>query len=155
MKRAFQACTVAAIFCLTACQTGPAALSESDLASIETTKEVLVEAVNSGDNEQVAAVYAADAVFMPANAPAVEGRSNIKAFMEDYPQMSNFKLNHVEVEGMGDMAFVRGTYSFTVTPDGAKPMNDTGKFLEILQKQSDGSWLIYRDIFNSDMAVEH
>ena len=56
-----------------------------------------------------------------------------------------------EIEGRGDLAYVRGTYTMTLHPDGApEPVEDAGKYLEIRRKQSDGSWLYVADMFNSD-----
>ncbi len=42
----------------------------------------------------------------------------------------------MEIEGLGDLAYDRGTYSQTVTPDGAAPIEDRGKYLTILRKQA-------------------
>lgn len=42
-------------------------------------------------------------------------------------------------------------YSFTFLPeDGSKPILVDGKYMSIFQKQSDGSWKLYQDIFNSN-----
>jgi hypothetical protein len=50
-----------------------------------------------------------------------------------------------------DLAFVRGTVSMSMASEGAsEPIQFTGKFLEILRKQKDGSWLIAREIRASD-----
>ena len=51
----------------------------------------------------------------------------------------------------GDFGYVRGTYSCLMIPWAS---GDTtrfgGKVLSILRRQSDGSWKIYRDCFNSN-----
>lgn len=42
-------------------------------------------------------------------------------------------------------------YSFTFLPeDGSEPILVDGKYMSIFQKQSDGSWKLYQDIFNSN-----
>jgi ketosteroid isomerase-like protein len=56
----------------------------------------------------------------------------------------------VDVDGHGELAYTRGTYSLTMQPAGAAPMSDTGKFVEVWRKQPDGSWKIKWDIYNSD-----
>jgi ketosteroid isomerase-like protein len=49
---------------------------------------------------------------------------------------------------------VLGTYTMTIVPPGAPgPVNDSGKYVEVRRKQSDGSWLIAVDIFNSDLPA--
>ena len=144
------------IFAFTACQlTEPAALSEADRAAIEATSKAFVEGVNAKDWAAVAATYTEDAALMPPNGPSVEGRADIQAFVEAFPPISDFNFEIIEVEGQGDMAYVRGTYTMTITPEGGDPITDTGKYIEIRKKQADGSWLLYLDIFNSDLPLPH
>ncbi len=61
-------------------------------------------------------------------------------------------VKYEEVEASGDWAFVRGTYTQTVTPKagGAATLVD-GKFLAIWKRQADGSWKMYIDCFNSNV----
>ncbi|MCH7567303.1 MAG: SgcJ/EcaC family oxidoreductase [Nitrospirae bacterium] len=140
-----------AVFSLTACRTsGPAGLSEADRAAIEATSKAFVEGVNAKDWAAVAATYTEDAALMPPNGPSVEGRANIQAFVEAFPPISDFNFEIIEVEGQGDMAYVRGTYTMTITPEGGDPITDTGKYIEIRKKQADGSWKVQVDCFNAD-----
>lgn len=42
-------------------------------------------------------------------------------------------------------------YSFTfLAEDGSEPILVDGKYMRIFQKQPDGSWKLYQDIFNSN-----
>ncbi len=145
------------IFAFTACQqlTEPVALSEADRAAIAASTKTFVEGVNAKDWAGVAALYTEDAMIMPPNGPTAKGRANVQAFLEAFPPLSAFNLVNAEVEGLGDMAYVRGAYTMTITPEGADPVTDTGKFIEIRKKQADGSWLLYLDIFNSDVPLSH
>ena len=59
----------------------------------------------------------------------------------------------VEIVGKGDLAFARGTYSFTIVPEGATPITDRGNYVEIWRKGADGVWRISRDIFNSELPI--
>ena len=48
----------------------------------------------------------------------------------------------------------RGRYEITLAPKaGDAPMDDTGKYITIYQRQSNGSWKIARDIWNSDQPL--
>ena len=153
------------LFSLTACQppaaeepaepeaAEPAGLSDADLAAHEATTQAWVNAVLAGDFAAVAATYTEDAVLMPPNAEAVVGRAAIQAFFESFPPISNIELHSTEIEGVGDLAYVRGSYTLTVTPEGADPINDSGKYIEIRRKQADGSWLLSRDQYNSDLPL--
>jgi ketosteroid isomerase-like protein len=51
----------------------------------------------------------------------------------------------VELEVLGDRAWMRNRLSITVTPPGGKPMVRSGYTLTILRKLPDGRWVIARD----------
>jgi len=128
----------------------PSLLSK-DFAAIEAQTKNYIEAVQAGDWAGAVSFYTEDAVLMPPNSPAIEGRANIQVFFEFFPPLSNFSMKIVEIEGRGDMAYVRGTYTMTLTPEGGEAITDSGKYIEIRKKQLDGSWLLTHDIFNSDV----
>lgn len=151
-----QITVLVAALAFTACQpAGPAGLSEADRAAIAEVSKTFLDAARASDWQTVAGTYTENAILMPPNAPIVEGRANIQTFFEGFPPLTDFNLENVEVEGSGDFAYVRGTYSMTITLPGMDPMPDTGKYIEIRQKQADGSWLLHRDIFSSDLEAGH
>ena len=136
-----------------ACQAqGPAGLSDADRSAIRQAADSEVKAANAKDWGSMVMAYADDATIMPPNGEAVHGRQPIQKWMEAFPPISDFKIDQVEVDGRGDVAYVRGNYSMTVTPPGSPATPDRGKFLEIWRKQADGSWKIRWDTFNSDLA---
>lgn len=154
MKRISPVAACVVLLVMAACQPpGPATLSQEDIAGIEATSQAWMEAVSAGDWAALSATYTEDAVLLPPNEPAVPGRSDIEAWFEALPPVSDFNLETVEIEGLGDVAFVRGSYTLTMTPEGMDAVADTGKYLEVWRKQADGSWLIYRDIFSSNLAA--
>lgn len=139
---------------LIGCQpSGPPALTDADKAAIEASSQAWLEAARAGDWSGLAAKYAEDAVFMPPNEPTIEGRDNIQAWFEALPPVSAMEFETVKIDGIGDLSYKHGTYTMTTTPEGVEPVNDSGKFIEIRRKQADGSWLITRDIFNSDLPL--
>ncbi len=60
------------------------------------------------------ATYTEDAVLMPPNGPAVQGRDDIQAFWESFPPVADLDLANVEIAGRGDLAYVRGTYKLKI-----------------------------------------
>jgi uncharacterized protein (TIGR02246 family) len=146
--------TLGIVMCLVlsvGCQ-GPAGLSEADRTAIRQGDENYVKLANAKDFKGAAALYAEDAILLLPNQAAVQGRAAIQAALETSPA-SNFQLQILEIEGRGDLAYERGTYSETVTPTGAAPIEDRGKYLTIWRKQADGSWKMLRDIWNSDLPL--
>jgi len=147
--------TLGTVMCLVlsvGCQ-GPAGLSEADRTAIRQSLEDAVKLVNAQDWKGFAALYADDAMILLPNQAAVQGRAAIQAGMAASPPLSNFQMPVLEIEGRADLAYARGTYSMTVTPAGAAPIEDHGKYLTILRKQADGSWKTLRDIWNSDLPL--
>ncbi len=132
---------------------GPAGLSEADQTAIRQAGENYAKLTNAKDSKGAVALYADDATVLPPNQAALQGSAAIQAWMEAPPPVSNFQMKSLEIEGRGDLAYDRGTYSVTVTPAGAAPIEDHGKYLTIYRKQADGSWKVVRDIWNSDLPL--
>ena len=127
-------------------------LSERDRAALKAVLDKDTQAARSGDMEALTALYAADAIRMAPNQPAITGLEAIRAYHKQFPPMSKFAFTVTELDGRGDVAWYRGNYALTFTPPGATAsVSDTGKLIAILRKQPDGSWLTVADIWNSDL----
>jgi len=121
--------------------------------AIEQANAKQADALNRGDSTGLVANYADDAVLMFPGEPAWRGRNEIGANgvkLIRSAKFSDVKLNTVSVDVAGDYAIETGSFEWTVTPKGGKPMPDKGKYLTVWKKQADGSWKVYRDINNSD-----
>jgi uncharacterized protein (TIGR02246 family) len=130
------------------------ALTKEDVTANERLGQQFSQCVLAKDWDGLARLYTEDAALMPPNQPAVEGRANIRAWMAAFPPISEFALVTEEIDGRGDLAFVRGSFKMAFTPPGASaPVRDSGKFLEIHRKHADGSWRIAVDTFNSNQPL--
>jgi len=136
-------------FAITACQTGVAPLSDEDVAAIRSLVQSFGDAALAGDFATAAESYAVDAVFMPPNAPIYEGRDAEVGHLEAAPPVLSYSSALVEVDGYGDLAYARGTYSLSLLV-GADTVAMEGKWVQIFRKQPDGSWFITLDIWNSN-----
>ncbi len=135
-----------------ACQTQPpAGLSDADKAALRQNDETFATSANAKNFAAAATLYLEEASLLLPNGPAIEGRQQIQKWMSDNPPISDFKIEPVDIDGRGDLAYVRGNYSLTLTPPGGAAVHDRGKFVEIWRKQADGTWKIRWDIFNSDL----
>ena len=133
------------------CQRG--ALSEADRMAIRQADETDMKMMNAKDWKGDLVLYEDDAIVLPPNQAAVQGKAAIQAWDEAFPPFSNFQEQSVEIEGRGDLAYDRGTYSMTMTPPGAAPIEDHGKYLTIWHKQAGGLWKVSRVMFNSDLPL--
>lgn len=138
---------------LAGCQTGQ--FCEKDQAAIGAASDDWFKQTADGKMAAVAAHYSEDAVLMPPGSPEIKGRKAIGEFFGHFPKLEKLQWKRAEVVGNGDLAYSMGSFSFEVNPPGAKkPVVEKGKYIEIWRRQADGSWLITRDVYNSDIAPQ-
>jgi len=128
--------------------------TEADVAAIKSSTEEYDATLKAGDLDSWMSLYTDDAVRMPPNMPALVGKDAIRNFYQPILEQYVIDINETceEVIVCGDWAFIRGTYTYTMTPKvGGDPSLDSGKWIALHKRQSDGSWNIYRNIFNSDL----
>ncbi|UCE38938.1 MAG: DUF4440 domain-containing protein [Thermoplasmata archaeon] len=164
-KSLFQFITIiplALLLCLTfSCQTltekaetEAGALSDEDVAAIKTAHDAILQATLASDLEATLEFYTEDAILIMEGI-VVEGREaykeTLKALSKASTTFTAANITIAEIDGRYDLAFVRGTSSTTMRREGVpKPIQRTGKFIEIMRKKDDGSWLISRSIVAID-----
>ena len=128
-----------------------------DIAAIGAVREALQSAENASDPEAAAALLTKDAVLMVPDFPVQEGSIACLEFLRDVMGWlaENFerRIRYVsaEVDVIGDVAFDRGTFSFTVTPrSGGETTQTTGKYLWILRRSATRPWRVSRLIVARD-----
>lgn len=101
-----------------------------------------VAAFNSGNVDALMALYEPNATFVPQPGQAVQGQDAIRqALLQFVAVKGTLELRDVfTVHGHG-IALVRGEWKLTgAGPDG-KPIEMTGKSVEVLRQQPNGEWL--------------
>jgi Ketosteroid isomerase homolog len=131
-----------------------AADSAKEVAALQAADQSWVRAYNAGNADAVASLYDEQAVLLPPGAPAVNGRSAIKAFFvkdtaESHKAGVTFGLAPKPAGGVsGDMGWQSGTYA---VKDKAGKLVEAGKYLSVSIKKG-GKWLYVRDTWNADGA---
>jgi uncharacterized protein (TIGR02246 family) len=114
------------------------------------------KAAASKDVDKVVSFYAEDGAIYAPNAPVAAGRPAIKVEWTGMVNLPGFGVNwvpsRVEVARSADIAWSTGTYTMTSSMPGT-PGTDHGKYVAVWKKQSDGSWKVEADIFNSDLPA--
>jgi ketosteroid isomerase-like protein len=95
---------------------------------------------------------AEDVVVMPPDQPVVQGRQAFRAWLEQFPSIVEANQTFDNVDGQGDLAVARGTTTAKLEVEG-RVVTNTGKWLCLLRKQADGSWLLAGDSFNWDQPM--
>jgi len=104
-----------------------------------------------GDADALAAIYTDDAEWFVPGAPVIKGREAITQAWKSVigPGGNTLRVQVGELQETGDWAYEVG--SFTATAPEGNLLN-SGKYLVIWKRQSNGMWKTYRDLFQWDVA---
>ena len=129
----------------------------ADVQAIKDTQPAFDKAYNAGNAEALASgFYTADAIKMDPNQPALVGNDAIRASIQKYfDQFSDEGRNVAEdVRVSGDLAVARGTAEGKASlKAGGYSAQFKVKWMTAFQRQSDGSWKAFWDIYNSDLPI--
>jgi uncharacterized protein (TIGR02246 family) len=130
---------------------------DADRLAIEALNQHDVKATLAQDLKAIVSQWTEDFVVIPGTGDIVRGRSvnaaNAERAMEQMKGIVpvDYDLNAEEITVSGDYAFVWGTYCGTARPSGGgSDLTYRGKFMRILQRQSDGSWKMHRTMATTD-----
>jgi len=148
------ALTVAILTTTVACSLTAPAPPHGDRAAIQSLSKAHATAFFSGDIDTIVSAYAEDAVVIPPDAPAAQGRDAIRklfaaSMATAKPGQSEVFENYV-VEVSGDMGWDSGVAK-------VKDANGTsvwsGHFLATWRKKN-GKWQTVRDMWTNDVPVK-
>jgi uncharacterized protein (TIGR02246 family) len=129
-----------------------------DVALVYELLKEYAAAVTAGDTERWIALWVDDGIRMPPDAPRIVGKEQIQREMQPLFELfdtSTMSIHTEEVRILGDWAYSHGTYEFEMTPKGGGATKSySGKFLDVLEKQVDGSWKIAIECHNYDAPSE-
>lgn len=135
MRMLSSAALLSVVLALVACaptsEDGVAELADTtdaDIEAIHGLREAWVAADKNSDLEGVMAVFADNVVFIVADEPTLIGKEAVRSWYVVGPE---YKMSSDEVLVAGNWAFDRGSFT---TGSGA------GRYIGILQRQTDGSW---------------
>ena len=118
---------------------------------IEKEAKAFSDAFAKGDFKTLAAMYAEDAIVLPPDSEMVKGRAAIEAFWKGVhgSGVKSAVLTVVDVKSSGELAAELGTAVLTVQPPNQPEAKLNVKYVVTWQKQKDGAWKLYRDIWNA------
>jgi uncharacterized protein (TIGR02246 family) len=128
---------------------------ESDISAIKNTMKQYVKGVNTGDFDLYMSCWADNGVQMPPDTLAKVGKEQIREHMKsvfDQMNMEVTTLSFEDVNVYGDLGFTRCNYRLEATPKAGEEVDyapPEGKVLTLYERQSDGSWKMVYDCYNS------
>jgi len=107
---------------------------------------LLIEAVHKGDLEAAIALYEPNASYVLDSGQVLTGRAAIREVFQGYLTLKPKFTMEVRVarSGGGNLALTGSTWSVTGIEAG-KPFTMSGKSVEVVRRQRDGTWLFVID----------
>jgi ketosteroid isomerase-like protein len=111
----------------------------------------------TSDLEGMLDFYTDGAYSLPNFSPMMHGKDEFLQAHKEGEKMGikilKFKLENIDIIEGGKLVVEIGKYSMTMTMAGMPdPMDDEGKYLNVYEKQADGSLKIVVDTWNADKS---
>lgn len=124
--------------------------SSADIyTTIQTMDRHFSSALMRGDTASIADFYSDTGMLLPAGSDIIQGKAGIKAFWQAAIEMGirKLKLDILEVDVHGDTAIEMSKYTLTNEDE---EVIECGKGI-VIWKFNNNSWMMHRDIWNSDI----
>jgi uncharacterized protein (TIGR02246 family) len=100
------------------------------------------QALNSGDTAALSALFEENAMIVPQpGQPPITGAQAIAGYWQAcvgfQPQIQMELQSAIQT---GDIALLRNTWQTTVTGPDGKPISGSGRGIQVVRRQADGSW---------------
>lgn len=114
---------------------------------IESANQLFMAAVKARDEESFVRLYTPDAILLLPGRDPLLGADGVRTFFASFGArgISEVKLTTMEAEGLGDMAWARGS-SEAIGADAA--VIGRGKYI-VIWKRDGAGWKLHRDILNA------
>ena len=131
---------------------------EADVEALTAAALAYQAAASAKDADAVVAMYDETALMVPPNAEIVdaglEGVRNYRFGFIVTPGVElDFELQRVEVAASGDIGWTFAIGQITINREGEPPGRDVVRDFHTWKKQTDGSWKIVVDMWNSGMPA--
>jgi ketosteroid isomerase-like protein len=127
---------------------------KADLDRLERMGARFSDAYKRGDFPTIGAMYDEHAVAFPPDADMVMGRQAIQDLWKSASDsgVKSLDLTVLGAESSGNYMIETGRALLHVQPTGKPETTQSAKYVVVWKKQKDGSWKIYRDIWNGMAA---
>jgi uncharacterized protein (TIGR02246 family) len=109
---------------------------------------LIAEAIRRKDLEAAVALYEPNATFVLDSGEVVTGRAGIREALKPWLELDDVRFT-TEIKAIqsadGNLAISRGTWSATTKGPDGKSVTFTGKNVEVVRRQPDGTWLFVID----------
>lgn len=144
-----------------ACAPSAAELTDEDRSAITALSERYLQALVDDDADALGSLFVDDGIRLVNGGAVTQGRAAIQGIGSLTPTGSpagdflSFQTNNVTIGGEGSQAHSWLDYDLVVvTSEGAAPSTTYGRFLNVVRRQPDGTWLFVAVMFNTRPASQ-
>lgn len=127
---------------------------DKDIADIKALSAKRAKAFNDGDSQVIADAFTENGLLMAPGSEASSGREAVRAYYQGIfdEYKTTLESGYSDVKVSGDLAYGIGHAKVTLHPrnGGDTVILSTSKYVNILERQPDGSWLTTHDIWNGN-----
>jgi len=108
---------------------------------------------NTGNYDQVGALFASDGLFMAPHHESAIGPKAIERKLREFGEagFQDLRLDSTRVDYSGDMAMEVGRYTVSIVQESGATLSDRGKFVKVWRRL--GAWRIVADCWSSNLPV--
>jgi ketosteroid isomerase-like protein len=125
---------------------------KADMAAIEKLHQGDVSATLNHNADELAALWADDAILLGEGEAPVSGRRTLReVYAKDPAKILKYSPHIEDLEIQGNVAYEWGRFVASVREADNKPVTELkGRFLRVMMKQADGSWRFVRIMWQQD-----
>ena len=139
------------------CGSGATIETESDLVSLRLAANTYHQAASTKDRAAVVALYDENALMVPPNADLVEKLEGVQGyrfgFLETPGVELQFEILRAEISTSGDIGWTLSIGDITINNPEGPPGRDIIRDFHTWKKQTDGSWKVVVDMWNSELPI--
>ena len=112
-----------------------------------------VTSFNTGNYDQVAALFAQDGAFMAPHHDPAYGPKAVERLLRQFGEggYEDLRLETIRVEASGDLAMEIGRYTVAIRQSDGTVLADRGKYVKAWRRL--GAWLIVADCWSSNLPA--
>jgi uncharacterized protein (TIGR02246 family) len=153
MQRVLVIAMLILLISLTSCNKQNIKDNDADILTIKELSAARAKAFNDGRADEIANAFTENGVLMAPGAKLTRGRKAVREYYQAiFDQYRTFlESGYEEVKVSGNMGYGVGFARVKlVRHSGGDTLASTAKYINILQRQTDGSWLTTHDIWNGN-----
>lgn len=128
--------------------------NENDISDIKALSAKRAKAFADGNSQIIADAFTETGLLMAPGAEATSGREAVRNYYQSIfdEYKTTLESGYSDVKVSGDFAYGIGHAKVSLTPrnGGDTVIFSTSKYINILERQPDGSWLTTHDIWNGN-----